>query len=285
VAAGGRISIIEHGKSMVTVRRLLLGVILLVVAAAPAAAHHVKELEAELYKRDTYFQPEDRAAPDFALETADGRRVHLDDFRGKVVVLDFVYARCKDVCPLQSELLSSIQKQINRTPMRHLVEFVSVATDTEDAKSTADIMRGYGAEHGFDPDNWIFVYRGSGAPDAGIKTAAAYGLKFDVTKDGDQVHGVVTHVIDQAGRLRARFHGLKFEPVDLILFVNALTNEPPGSSNEASAEQTPIAKSGLSAAIAGAVPPLWFDILLAAVALGLTASAFILIRTIRKPRG
>ena len=95
----------------------------------------------------------------------------------------------------------------------------------------------------------------------------------------------MTHVIDQAGRLRARFHGLKFEPVDLILFVNALTNEPPGSSNEASAEQTPIAKSGLSAAIAGAVPPLWFDILLAAVALGLTASAFILIRTIRKPRG
>jgi protein SCO1/2 len=244
----------------------------------------VKELEEQLYKRDTYFQPENRAAPDFALETIDGREVSLEDFRGKVVVLDFIYARCKDVCPLQSELLASIQKQINRTPMRDLVEFVSIATDTEDAQSTADIMRGYSAQHGFDPANWTFLYRGSGASDAGIKTGAAYGLKFEVTQDGDQVHGAVTHVIDQAGRLRARFHGLKFEPVDLILFVNALTNEPPGSANEASAEPALTSGTGPFAAVAGTVPPLWFDVLLAAVALGLTALAVVLIRMIRKSR-
>jgi protein SCO1/2 len=38
------------------------------------------------------------------------------------------------------------------------------------------------------------------------------------------MHGVVTHVIDQDGRLRARFHGLKFNPVDLVVYVNALVN-------------------------------------------------------------
>lgn len=55
------------------------------------------------------------------------------------------------------------------------------------------------------------------------KIAVAYGLKFTEGEDGMQMHGIVTHVIDQDGRLRARFHGLKFEPVNLVVFINALT--------------------------------------------------------------
>jgi len=39
-----------------------------------------------------------------------------------------------------------------------------------------------------------------------------------------QMHGIVTHVIDQDGRMRARFHGLKFAPISLVTLVNALTN-------------------------------------------------------------
>jgi protein SCO1/2 len=39
------------------------------------------------------------------------------------------------------------------------------------------------------------------------------------------VHGVVTHVIDKDGQWRANFHGLKFEPINLVMFVNALVND------------------------------------------------------------
>ena len=35
----------------------------------------------------------------------------------------------------------------------------------------------------------------------------------------------MTHVVDQAGRLRARFYGLEFEPVNLVSYVNALLND------------------------------------------------------------
>jgi protein SCO1/2 len=45
-----------------------------------------------------------------------------------------------------------------------------------------------------------------------------------VTADGTQMHGVVTHVIDRGGRLAANFHGLRFAPVNLVLYVNGLTN-------------------------------------------------------------
>ena len=45
--------------------------------------------------------------------------------------------------------------------------------------------------------------------------------------------GVVTHVIDQQGRMLAKFHGLEFDPVNLVIFVNALTNHLQDNRHEA----------------------------------------------------
>jgi protein SCO1/2 len=49
-------------------------------------------------------------------------------------------------------------------------------------------------------------------------------LEFTPEDDGVMIHGVVTHVIDQSGRMLARFHGLEFGEANFIMFVNALTN-------------------------------------------------------------
>jgi protein SCO1/2 len=57
------------------------------------------------------------------------------------------------------------------------------------------------------------------------KLAEAFGHRFDKTEDGYQTHGIVTHVIDKEGRWRANFHGLKFEPSNLVIFANALVND------------------------------------------------------------
>ena len=38
--------------------------------------------------------------PDFALRDSLGRRVRLSEFRGKAVLLTFIYDHCPDVCPL-----------------------------------------------------------------------------------------------------------------------------------------------------------------------------------------
>ena len=208
---------------MRALRPALLLFTLMSAFAASALAHSLKELDQELFTKEKYFQPVDIKAPDFALVDADGKPVGLADFHGKVVVLNFIYANCPDVCPLHSEKIAELQSMINATPMKAMVEFVSITTDPKRDKD--QVLRDYGKAHGLDPVNWAFLTAPPAAPDdATRKIAEIYGLTFTEGEGGTQMHGVVTHVIDQDGHMRARFHGLKFDSVNFVLFVNALTN-------------------------------------------------------------
>jgi protein SCO1/2 len=112
---------------------------------------------------------------------------------------------------------------INQSPMKTMIEFVTITTDPK--RDTGPVLTDYGQTHGLDPVNWVFLTSAQDQrEDSTRKIAEAYGLKFTEGEEGMQMHGIVTHVSDQDGRLRARFHGLKFEPVNLVVFVNALTN-------------------------------------------------------------
>ena len=196
----------------------------LAAAVAPtASAHSVEELGQDLRHREKYFQPIDKQAPEFELQDPDGRIVRLEDFRDKVVVLHFIYASCPDACPLHADLIGRVQEMVNQTPTREQVQFISITTDPEN--DTPDVLRDYGPAHGLDPANWIFLTSGPDRPeDTTRKLAESFGHGFTKTEDGYQAHGVVTHVIDREGRWRANFHGLEFEPMNLVIYINALAN-------------------------------------------------------------
>lgn len=195
----------------------------LAAGAAPAMAHSLEDLEDQLKRRDKYLQAVNRPAPGFTLADAHGQSVSLKDFQGKVVVMNFVYTNCPDVCPLHSERIAEIQSMVNRTPMRETVQFISITTDPE--RDTAEVMKGYGPAHGLDPVNWIFLTSGPAQPAATRELAERYGLKFTRVEDDYLMHGLVTHLIDKSGNLRARYHGLKFSPTTFVLHVNALGND------------------------------------------------------------
>ena len=86
-------------------------------------------------------------------------------------------------------------------------------------------MKAYGEAHGLDPSNWTFLTTREGqAEDATRKLSEEYNVRFDPLEGGQQMHGVVTHVIDRGGRFAAKFHGLRFDPLNLVMYVNGLTN-------------------------------------------------------------
>lgn len=208
--------------------RLLCGLLALAALAAGfvqgAWAHSLYEVDAMLQNDEKYFQQIDKPTPDFTLRAANGRTVRPTDLVGKVVVLHFIYASCPDMCPLHAEKIAEIQKMVNATPMKDRVVFISITTDP--GKDTPDVLKAYGPVHGLDPVNWLFLTTTTDQPeDTTRKLAEAFGHKFTPTDDGYQMHGTVTHVIDKEGRWRANFHGLNFEAINLVTFVNALTND------------------------------------------------------------
>ncbi|MDX8450715.1 SCO family protein [Mesorhizobium captivum] len=207
--------------------RLLCGLFALTALAVGfahgARAHSLDDIDAMLQSDEKYFQQIDKPMPDFTLSAADGRVVRPADLAGKVVVLHFIYTSCPDVCPLHAEKVAEVQKMVNSTPMKDRVVFISITTDPR--KDTPDVLKAYGPTHGLDPVNWLFLTTVPDQPeDATRELAEAFGHKFTLTGDGYQMHGIVTHVIDSEGRWRANFHGLNFQPINLVTFVNALTN-------------------------------------------------------------
>ena len=199
---------------------------LALVSVSPAAhAHSLTELERLLGDKEKYFQAIDKEAPKFFLQDADGRHLELASLRGKVLVLHFIYAGCPDVCPLHADRIAEVQRMVNLTPMKLQVQFISVTTDPKN--DTPVVLRTYGELHGLDRANWAFLtITPSQAEDTTRKLAEQFGHKFVKQADGYQVHGIVTHIIDKEGRWRANFYGLKFEPLNLVLFINALVNDP-----------------------------------------------------------
>lgn len=198
--------------------------VLLVSLPTTAWAHSLKDLETLLGDKEQYFQAIDKSAPDFALRDASGKLVQLSVLRGKVVVLHFIYAGCPDVCPLHADRIAEVQSMVNQTPMKSQVRFITITTDPK--HDTSDVLRAYGEQHRLDPANWVFLTIDADQnEDATRKLAEQFGHKFMKQQDGYQVHGIVTHVIDKEGRWRANFHGLKFEPTNLVAFINALVND------------------------------------------------------------
>ena len=58
------------------------------------------------------------AVPDFKLRNQDGRIIHLDQFRGKNLLITFIYTRCPlpNFCPLVTRNFAVIDKQIAADP-------------------------------------------------------------------------------------------------------------------------------------------------------------------------
>ncbi|NJO34502.1 MAG: SCO family protein [Rhodospirillales bacterium] len=201
----------------------VIGLALLALAAPlPVSAHHtLKQKEEALRYRENYLELTDRVALTFRLKDADGQTVRLEDFKGKVIILNFVFAACTDVCPLHSDLIGRLQGETKA--LRDKLQFITITTHPE--FDTAEILKPYGAIHGLDPKNWMFLTSGPERPTETRELAESYGVKFTPVGNGQFVHGVVTHVIDQNGVLRARYHGLKFNLMNLIVHVNTLISE------------------------------------------------------------
>ena len=231
-----------------------LSFLLATLISGPALTHDsTSAVEVEIAERENFLERVNLIAPVFALQDVDANPVRLDDYRGKVVILNFLYSRCEELCPLHSLKLAEVQQQLAQASQRDKVQFITVATDIEDAASTAKSLRAHGPRNGLDSANWVFLHGGPGQEDLGLRLAAGYGLKFVSTDDGEQMHGVITFLIDTEGRLRARYHGLDFKTVNLTLHAAALAHDDHNKDAGSPADGRPPSSRIISIGLFGAI--------------------------------
>jgi protein SCO1/2 len=158
-------------------------------------------------------------APGFNLITQDRQRLSLADLRGKVVVVTFIFASCKDACPLLTAKLATLQPRLG-TDFGPRAYFASVTVDPE--RDTPDVLRRYAEGHGAQLAGWAFL---TGTPAEIREVAGRYGVVYKKNRNGDVDHSFLTSVVDQRGMLRVQYVGIRFDPEELLTDIRSLLRE------------------------------------------------------------
>lgn len=159
------------------------------------------------------------AVPNFTLVNQSGKRISLNDYRGKALVITFIYTRCPlpDYCPLMSNNLAEIDKTLRSTQpeLYNKTHLLTVSFDTK--HDTPAVLRSYGAaytERYSDEtfSHWEFA---SGS-DEEIKAITKYfGLQY--SDSGDQIiHSLVTAVIAPDGKIFRVHPSNEWKPAEVI---------------------------------------------------------------------
>jgi len=160
--------------------------------------------------------PLGQEVPDFALTNQDGKRIHLRQYRGKALVLTFIYTRCPlpNYCPLISKNCARISRQIRSDPtLSPAARLLSISIDPEYDKPA--VLRAYALDVAGDPnpfDHWEFA---SGTPEQVRKVAEFFGLKY-WTEGGQIVHELITALVGPDGRVTTIYRGNDWQPAQII---------------------------------------------------------------------
>ena len=145
-------------------------------------------------------------APDFVLVNQNSQRFDSTRLRGKVVVLNFIFTTCTDVCPIFMANLAELQRKLNE---RHGAElfFLSVTTDPE--VDSAKVLNAYAQRYSADFKNWAFL-TGS---EAQLKEVwNGFGIRVIRKGRGLVQHTSLTTVIDRQELRRFNYLGEKWPP-------------------------------------------------------------------------
>ena len=122
-------------------------------------------------------------APNFTLVDQNGQPVSMNQFRGKVVALEFMDTKCVDICPIISQEFVDAYHDLG--PKASNVVFLGVNVNAANA-SVADVAS-FTSAHGLGHiPNWYFL---TGSPAALKAVWNAYGVQVQV----DKKTGAVLH--------------------------------------------------------------------------------------------
>ena len=91
--------------------------------------------------------------PQFSATKQNGAAFGLENIKGKISVVDFIFTNCQGVCPPMSANMSRLYGAFEKADN---VQFISISVDP--ARDTLAALQQYAANLVVDDDRWVFLW-------------------------------------------------------------------------------------------------------------------------------
>jgi len=146
--------------------------------------------------------------PDFKLRNQDGRAIHFGQFRGKTLLITFIYTRCPspDFCPRVTRNFAALEKQLAANPALYArTHLLSVSFDPE--HDTPERLKAYGISYFGNYSKNAFAHWDFAVPEKLVLPEMARFFDLGMTENADSTitHTLSTTLVGPDGKV-ARFY-------------------------------------------------------------------------------
>ncbi len=140
---------------------------------------------------------------DFNLTNHHGKKVSLQTYRGKYLLVFFGFTHCPSVCPLGLQTMSAVTKRLGKLANEIQILFITVDPERDDEKRLKSFVEKFDAN--------IIGLRGSPTSTQEITDRyRAYFKKINVSADDPETnylmdHGSVIYLMSKEGKYLAHF--------------------------------------------------------------------------------
>ncbi len=157
-----------------------------------------------------------------------GRTVRLSDYRGKPLLISFVYSSCYHVCPTTTRHLARVVKKARDVLGEDSFNVLTIGFDT--LNDTPDAMRVFARQQGIDQPGWKFL---SGDQKAIDNLAREVGFLYFSSPNGFD-HLLQTTLVDSTGKVAGQVYDISGSSFDTPRLVEPLKQLVLGKPNPGS---------------------------------------------------
>jgi protein SCO1 len=166
-----------------------------------------------------------RPIGDYTLTAADGRPVRLADFRGKPLLVNFVYTGCTQVCPTTAKFLGRAVREAQAALGADA--FATVTIGFNPPADSPQAMRAFARQFDLDLPHWEFL-----SPDLADVASLTrdFGFSYAAASGGFD-HLTQVTIVDGNGRVFRQVYGESFELPMLVAPLKELVTGAPAPAS------------------------------------------------------
>ncbi len=164
--------------------------------------------------------------PNYTLLNQDAKQIRIKNYRGKALLLTFIYTRCPepDQCTLMSNNFAQIERQLGQDPelyaRTHLLS-ITIDPGYDDPK----VLRSYGAAHTERYENETFLHWEFATGDQVKDIAQFFGLQYFPEKD-QIIHALRTVIVNPDGKVAKVYTGNEWKIEDVVAELKKIVSKP-----------------------------------------------------------